>query len=133
MAKIMVIDNDADLDAAKARIDELFKAHPNILEAGPGNPEYDELNAIADLVIAYEDIHYPIPDPTPAGAIEFWLDHWNLTPDALVPCFGSREVADEVLAEQREVTPEMAEAIYECLNIDVRDLVNKTATPTAND
>ena len=133
MAKIMVIDNDADLDAAKARIDELFKAHPNILEAGPGNPEYDELNAIADLVIAYEDIHYPIPDPTPAGAIEFWLDHWNLTPDALVPCLGSRELAEEVLAGQREVTSEMAKALFEGLNIDVRDLANKTTTPSAND
>lgn len=133
MARIEAVTNEDELDVAKARIEELFRRCPNLPNGEPGDPEYDELNAIADLVIAYEDIHYPIPDPTPAGAIEFWLDHWNLTPDALAPCLGNREVVDKVLAGQREVTPGMAQAIYECLNIDVRDLVDKAATPTAND
>ena len=125
MAKITAINNDADLNAAIARVDELFKTHPNILEAGPGNPEYDELNTLSDLVIAYEDIHYPIPDPPPRGVIEFWMDQRNLAVEDLVPCIGSREAADEVLAGQREVTPEMAQALYEHLDIDVRDLVGQ--------
>ena len=125
MAKITAINNDADLNAAIARVDELFKTHPNILEAGPGNPEYDELNTLSDLVIAYEDIYYPIPDPPPRGVIEFWMDQRNLAVEDLVPCIGSREAADEVLAGQREVTPEMAQALYERLDIDVRDLVGQ--------
>ena len=132
MVKIKEINNDADLAAAVARIDELFKAYPNILEAGLGNPEYDELNALSDLVIDYEDEHYPIEPPTPAGAIEFWMDQSNLSADDLLPCIGSREMVDEVLAGQREVTPEMAEALYEKLNIDVRDLLGKTLSRADN-
>ena len=129
MAKISEINNDEELAAAMARVDELFKEYPEILEAGPGNPEYDELNALTDLVIAYEDIHYPIPDPPANSVIEFWMDHRSLTPDDLIPCIGSREEVAEVLAGQREITPEMAQALYKRLDIDVRDLLGQPTTP----
>lgn len=130
MAKITAINNDADLKAAIARVDELFRTYPSILDSEPGNPEYDELNALSDLVIAYEDIHYPIPDPPPRGAIEFWMDQRNLTVDDLIPSLGSREAVEALLAGQQEVTPEMAQALYKYLDIDVRDLVPQdSATP----
>ena len=129
MAKITEVNNDDDLKKATDRIDELFRTYPSILEAGPGNPEYDELNAISDLVIAYEDINCPINDPSPQAMIEFWVDQGNLTPDDLIPCIGSPETVAEVLAGEREVTPEMAQALLDRLNIDVRDLLGQPTTP----
>ena len=131
MAKITAINNDADLAAAVARVDELFKTCPNILETGPGNPEYDELNALSDLVIEYEDIHYPIPAPSPAGFIAFSMEQRNLNEADLVPAIGSRETVDEALAGRQNITPEMAQALYELLDIDVRDLLPKSAAPNS--
>ena len=131
MAKITAINNDADLTAAVARVDELFKTYPNILEAGPGNPEYDELNALSDLVIEYEDIHYPMPAPSPAGFIKFSMEQRNLNEADLVPAMGSREMVDEALAGRQNITPEMAQALYELLDIDVRDLLPKSAAPNS--
>ena len=126
------ISNDSEMDAAMARVEELFRTYPHILDAGPGNPQYDELRRLTDLVLEYDDEHYPIPDPPPHGAIEFWMDQLNLTVDDLVPCIGSQEAVAEVLAGRREVTPEMAQALYESLNIDVRDLLGQPASPAPN-
>ncbi len=127
MAKITAVNNDADLDAAVARVDELFKANPDILDAGPGNPEYEELNAIADLVFAYEDIHCPIPEPSPAGRIQGRMDALGLFEDDLIPFLGSRETVAAVLEERQEVTPDMAAALSKLLGIEVRDLLPAAA------
>lgn len=127
MAQIPAINNDDDLAAAVARVDELFKANPDILTAGADHPEYIELNAIADLVLAYEDLHYPIPDPPPGAFIEYELERLALPPEALIPAIDSREVVAEALAGRQEVTPEMAAALYELLGIEVRDLLPAAA------
>ena len=94
-----------------------------VFDAEPGTPEGDECELWADLVEAYEAVHFPMKDPTPAAAIEFRMDQANLTLDDLAPCIGSRELAAAVLAGQREVTPAMAQALYERLDIDLWDLL----------
>lgn len=53
---ITAIRNDADYEAALARIELLF-------DAPAGTPESDELNLLATLVEAYEEKHYPIAPP----------------------------------------------------------------------
>lgn len=120
MAKIQLppIENDAELDRALARLYELYNSEP-------GTPECDELLALADIVEAYEDIHYPIPRPTPRGALEFWVDQWHLTLDDLAPVIGSKELAAAVLAGQQEISLAMAQALYERLDIDIRELISQ--------
>ena len=125
MADVKSIGTEEEYNRALARLWELFNSEP-------GTPDGDEFAVLADLLEVYEDKHYPIPLPTPAGAIEFWMDQSNLSADDLIPWIGSREMVDEVLAGQREVTPEMAEALYEKLNIDVRDLLGKTLSRADN-
>lgn len=122
MAKIQLppLQNDAELDRALARIWELF-------DSEPGTPERDELRALADIVEAYEDIHYPIPLPTPLGALEFWVDQWHLTLDDLAPVIGSKEQAAAILNGQQEITPEIANALHQKLDIDLRDLLPQPA------
>ena len=101
---------------AAERIWELFHAEP-------GTPEGNEFEALAALVEAYDAIHYPMKDPSPVGAIEFRMDQANLTLDDLAPCLGSRELAAAVLAGQQEITPAMAQALYDRLDIDILDLL----------
>ena len=110
----------AEYQRALARLYELF-------DSEPGTPQGDELAALADGVAAYEDLHYPIPDPPPGAFIEYELERLALPPEALIPAIGSREVVDEVLDGRREVTPAMAAALYELLSIDVRDLLPQPA------
>ena len=111
---------EAEYQRALARLYALF-------DSEPGTPQGDELAALADVVAAYEDIHCPIPDPPPGAFIEYELERLALTPEALIPAIGSRETVAAVLAGQQEVTPAMADALYELLDIDVRDLLPQAA------
>ncbi len=59
MSSLKPIRTDEDLDAALARMEEIFDAEPGIAED-------DELGVLLDLVECYEDRRYPIglPDLT---------------------------------------------------------------------
>ena len=122
MAKVQLqpIQTDEEYRRALERLYELF-------DSVPGTPDCDELMALADLVEAYEDIHYPIPDPPPAAFIEYELERLGLTRDALIPALGSREIVDAVLSRRQEVTPDMADALSKLLGIEVRDLLPAAA------
>ena len=120
MADIQPLQTEEEYRRALHRLGEVFHAQP-------GTPEGDEHEILADLVEAYEDIHYPMSDPTPLGALEFWVDQWHLTLDDLAPCLGGREVAAAVLAGQQEITPAMAQALYDRLDIDILDLLPQEA------
>jgi HTH-type transcriptional regulator/antitoxin HigA len=65
--EIRPIKNEADYDAALARIDALF-------DAGIDTPEGDELDILVTLVEAYEAKHYPIDSPDPIEAIKFRME-----------------------------------------------------------
>ena len=110
------IQTEEEYRQAAARIWELF-------DAEPGTPEGAEFEALAALIEAYEAIHYPRKNPTPVAAIEFRMDQANLTLDDLAPCLGGRERAAAVLAGRQEITPAMAQALYERLEIDILDLL----------
>lgn len=117
------IETDQEYRAALARFSEIFGI-------GPESPDYAEHELLADLIEAYEDIHYPMSDPPPLGALEFWVDQKHLTIDDLAPCLGGREMVAAVLAGQQEITTAMAQALYERLDIDIRELIPQE-TPAA--
>ena len=85
MAEVQTIQTLEDYDRALARLWAVF-------DAEPGTPESDECDALAALVAAYDDLHYPIPDPSSADIIQGRLDALGLTEDDLIPGIGSREV-----------------------------------------
>jgi antitoxin component HigA of HigAB toxin-antitoxin module len=45
-----------------------------LMDAQPNTPEEVELDELADLVCAYEDIHYPIAEPSLEEAAKFRAD-----------------------------------------------------------
>ena len=63
MADIQPLRNEADYEAAPARIDAL-------MDVDPGTPEERELDVLVDLVELYERVHEPFEDPDPAAGVE---------------------------------------------------------------
>ena len=107
---IRPIRSEEDLDAALARIDEIFFA-------AEGTPEDDELAVLVDLVEHYENKHHAIGFPSAVAAIEFEMDQRDLKPVDLVPFIGGRSKVSEVLSGKRDVTMAMARALHAHLGI----------------
>ena len=90
------IKNEADYDAALARIDAL-------MDADPDTPEADEFEVLVTLVEAYEAIHWPIEPPDPISAIEHVMEARGLRQkDLAVPVdivFSIRYAVDNCVDE----------------------------------
>lgn len=97
-----------EYEKALKRVYALMCANPP-----PGSPEEQELDDLADLVEAYESIHFPIPQPSPEAATEFRVDQMqfkDLVTEALTLCKDGKPVdagnllnstVDRLLQEQR--------------------------------
>ena len=118
MSTLKPIRTDEDLEAALARIEEIF-------DAGEGTPEDNELGVLMDLVELYESKTVEIGYPTPIAAIEFRMDQAGLKPRDLIPLIGSRAKVSEVLAGKRAITMSMARALHEHLGIPADILLQK--------
>lgn len=59
-----MITNDTEL---KTVFDELDK----VWEAKEGTPNFETLEMLVSEIVAYEDEHYPIPEPTQEEAARF--------------------------------------------------------------
>lgn len=119
MSTIKAIRNEADYEAALARIDALMDAEPN-------TPEGDELDVLTDLIEHYEEKTVPMGFPSPVAAIEFRLDQTGLTPRALIPFIGSRAKVSEVLSGKRALTMPMVRALHEHLGIPADVLLQRS-------
>ena len=72
-----VIKNEADYEAALARINEL-------MDADPGTREGDELELLVTLVELYEKKAHPVGLPDPIEAIRFRMEQLGLKQKDLV-------------------------------------------------
>ena len=105
MNTMKAIQSSCDLEAALARIEQIF-------DAEEGTPEDDELSALFALVEAYEDETVPIPPPDLISAIKFRMGQAELTPKDLIPILGSPAKVSEVLSGQCDITMKMARALH---------------------
>ena len=110
MSEIKQVQNEADYDAALARITEL-------LDAEPYSPEDEELDRITTLVEIYEDEHYPMGEPDPVSMIGFMLDQQMVTREQLLPLAGSDASLDAILAGQEPIPPGLAQLLYDEIGI----------------
>jgi HTH-type transcriptional regulator/antitoxin HigA len=67
MRKSRVLKTEEEYEAALARAYAL-------MDAAPGSPEEDELDLLARLIEAYEQLHFPIDPPDPAELSTFHDD-----------------------------------------------------------
>jgi HTH-type transcriptional regulator/antitoxin HigA len=65
------------------------------------------INVLAMLVEAYEEEHFPMPDPDPIEVIKFYLEQQGADESELIGVIGSRTRVWEVLNRKRPLTLEM--------------------------
>jgi HTH-type transcriptional regulator/antitoxin HigA len=104
------IRNDADLQKAFQRLEEIWAAEA-------GTPEADELELLTLLVEHYETKHYPMPPSDPVEAIKFRMEQQGLTNKDLEPFIGSRNRVSEILNHKRKLSLAMIKRLHEGLHI----------------
>ena len=102
---------------AEARIEELL---PLVNEDTPRNdPNLIELNRASEIVQSYESEHYPIGTPTLKEVIELRMFEMKLKQKDLASLLGtSTSRISEYLNGKRDITMDIARALYIKLNID---------------
>ncbi len=95
------IKSEAELDAAFARIDEIFQAQPN-------TPEGEELDLLSELVWAYEQRCHPIPPPDPIDLLNSKLEDEEISLDQLKEVLSNRSTRSQVLNKHRRIAVKAA-------------------------
>jgi len=91
--------SDADLDAAIRVIDMLVDQERR------SKAEDDYLDVLADLVEAYEDVHYPIGPVSDADMLQSFLDSHRVSQVEVAKATGIAEsTISEVLSGKRKLT-----------------------------
>ena len=120
MMSIRPIHNDADLDRAFARMEELWAAEE-------GSPEADEIEVLSILIERYEDEHYPIGPSDPIEAIKFHMEQQGLTQRDLEAYIGSSGRVSEVLNRKRRLSLRMIKRLHDGLKIPYDTLMSQAA------
>ncbi len=118
--EIRPIKTEKDYDLALERVNTLFDAEPNTVEA-------DELDILVTLIEKYEQIHYPIPEPDPIEAIKFMMEQNGLTPTDLGILLNSRSRVSEIFKRKRALTITQIRVLNEKLHIPAETLIKEYA------
>lgn len=118
MANVRLIKTEADYEAALARVGVL-------MDAEAGTPAGDELEHLAMVIEAYEELHHPIELPDPIAAIQFRMEQEGLSNKDLVPYIGSSAKVSEVLSGKRDLTLSMIRALHTHLGIPAEVLIQE--------
>lgn len=108
------IKSDAHLDAAQRVMDRLLARG----ELNDGEETY--LDALSDLVAAYEDVHHAIEPASDADMLRHFLDAKGLTQaqlsrDTAIP----KSTISEVLAGKKPFSRQMIRKLADYFNVDV--------------
>ena len=115
---IKPIRTERDNEAVLARINELWCAKP-------GTPEGDEFEILVTLVEAFEEVHYPMPDPI--EAIKFCMEQAGLKQEDLIDIIGPRGRVSEIMNRKRDLTLPMIRRLNKELGIPLESLIGEAA------
>ena len=116
--EIKPIKSARDYRRTLARIEEL-------MDAGPGSSEEDELDVLATLVGAYEEKRFQIPDAHPLEIIRFVMEQNDMIDKDLMPYIGSSGRVSEVMSGRRPLTINMIRKLQKGLNIPAEALITE--------
>ncbi|RIK29196.1 MAG: transcriptional regulator [Anaerolineae bacterium] len=115
IAPLLTVRNEREYNAAVKRMNELLDE----IGTNEKHPLYSLLDTIGTLVHAYEEEHFPMPEPTGVDVLRYLMEERGLTQSDL-PEVGSQGVVSEILNGKRE------------LNVrQIRALANKFKVSTA--
>ncbi len=115
---ITPIKNDAQYEEALSRIYTLMQQ-----DIEPNSVQSDELELLSIVVKDYENVHFPIPKPTPLEAIKFRLDQMGMTERELSTILGHRSRKSEILSGKRKLSLAMIRKLNEKLRIPAEVLI----------
>jgi HTH-type transcriptional regulator / antitoxin HigA len=118
--EINPIKTEKDYDLALQRVDAIFDAKPNSVEA-------DELDILVTLIEKYEQIHYPIPEPDPIEAIKFMMEQRGMTDNDLGIILKSRSRVSELFKRKRSLTIKQIRILQDSLHIPASTLIKEYA------
>jgi HTH-type transcriptional regulator / antitoxin HigA len=118
--EINPIKTEKDYDMALQRVDVIFDAKPNSIEA-------DELDILVTLIEKYEQVHYPIPEPDPIEAIKFMMEQRGMTDKDLGILLKSRSRVSELFKRKRSLTIKQIRLLQDCLHIPASTLIKEYA------
>lgn len=112
-----VIENEAQYDWAMNRIEELL---PHVNDETPdNNPNSIELYLLSKLVQEYEDVHYPIGEPSLIDVLKLRMHEMGLSQAALAKKIGvSPSRICDFLSGKAEPTLQVGRRISTELKID---------------
>ncbi len=114
---IRPIKTEADHEAARARIEQLWNA-------AAGSKDADTLEVLAVLVDAYENDHADIPPPDPIDAILFRMEQRGMGRGELRDVLGvTRGRLSEVLSGKRSLSKVMICRLVDELDIPAEILI----------
>ncbi len=113
-----LIKSEEEYEKALERINEL-------MDAGPGSSESDELELWTTLVMLYEKENFPVEMPDPVEAIKFRMEQQGLRQKDLIPYIGSASKVSEVLSGKRGLSRSMIRRLHEGLGIPAEVLLRE--------
>jgi HTH-type transcriptional regulator/antitoxin HigA len=97
---------EADYERARAIMDTLLEE----IGEDEDHPLADVVDYLADLVKAYEDEHYPIPESKPYEILRFLMDQHGLKQEDLADCASQGRIS-EILSGKRAISKEVAKKL----------------------
>jgi HTH-type transcriptional regulator / antitoxin HigA len=94
-----------------------------ISDAPIGSPESSEADALATLIEAYEEAHFPIGLPYPIEAIKIRIEELGLKNKDLVEIIGYDSRVSEILSGKRKLNLEMIRRLHKALSLPLEVLV----------
>jgi len=116
--EIKPIKTEQDYELALERVNFLFEAIPNSVEA-------DELDILVTLIEKYESIHYPIPEPDPIEAIKFMMEQKGMNNAELGTLLNSRSRVSEIFNRKRALSINQIRLLVDKLQIPAHILIKE--------
>lgn len=116
------ITNETQYERMLERIDELLEVVGN--DTPVTDRDFIELDLISDLVVEYEELHYPVESPTLTEMIRLRMAEMNLSQKAVAEMLGgSPPRISEYMTGKSEPTLKVARLLHQKLDIDAEILL----------
>jgi HTH-type transcriptional regulator / antitoxin HigA len=105
---------EEDYNRAMSLINSLL----DVIKGDEDHPLADVLNYLSDLVIPYQEEHYPIPDASPRDLLEFLMEQQGLKQEDLADCAPQSRIS-EILNGKRTISKEIARRLAKRFKVSV--------------
>ena len=115
MSATLTIETEEEYDHMVAAVEQLMDKGEDFL-----SPEESALlETMAILVQAYDDRHHPLPPAAPNEMLAYLMETSGQTAKDLLPVFGTRGRASEILNGKRAISKEQAKRLASVFKVTV--------------